>query len=177
MIKFTHWVPCYKRLCLVLTGFALQILPFDWIGLVLILTGLGLLIAEVFVASFGLLFASGIALFLLGGSMMFEKPEVSDLNVDFWSVLLPTVLGLGAFSALVVFSIGRTIWVRQTAGIDEMIGMHGEASSPIDPEGKVFIRGEYWNARADQAIASGDPVEVESVDGLVLRVRRAESAR
>ena len=58
-----------------------------------------------------------------------------------------------------------------------MIGMHGEASSPIDPEGKVFIRGEYWNARADQAIASGDPVEVESVDGLVLRVRRAESAR
>ncbi len=163
--------------CLVLTGFALQILPFDWIGLVLILTGLGLLIAEVFVASFGLLFASGIALFLLGGSMMFEKPEVSDLNVDFWSVLLPTVLGLGAFSALVVFSIGRTIWVRQTAGIDEMIGMHGEASSPIDPEGKVFIRGEYWNARADQAIASGDPVEVESVDGLVLRVRRAESAR
>jgi len=42
---------------------------------------------------------------------------------------------------------------------------------------KVFIRGEYWNARADQAIVSGDPVEVESVDGLVLRVRRAESAR
>jgi membrane-bound serine protease (ClpP class) len=163
--------------CLVLTGFALQILPFDWIGLVLILTGLGLLIAEVFVTSFGLLFAAGIACFLLGGTMMFEKPALSDLTVDFWSVLLPTVLGLGAFSAVVVFSIGRTIWVRQTAGIDEMIGMLGRSSSALDPDGKVFIRGEYWNAHADEPIAAGESVEVISVDGLRLRVRRSHPPR
>jgi len=163
--------------CLVLTGFALQILPFDWIGLVLMLTGLGLLVAEVFVTSFGLLFAAGIACFLLGGSMMFEQPEVSDLTVDFWSVLLPSVLGLGTFSGLVVFAIGRTIWVRQTAGVDEMIGMVGRASTALDPEGKVYIRGEYWNARADEPIAQGDPVEVRAVEGLKLRVRRAAPPR
>ena len=45
--------------CLVLTGFALQILPFDWVGLLLMIVGLGLLIAEVFITSFGLLFGSG----------------------------------------------------------------------------------------------------------------------
>jgi membrane-bound serine protease (ClpP class) len=163
--------------CLVLTGFALQILPFDWIGLVLILTGLGLLIAEVFVTSFGLLFAAGIACFLLGGTMMFEKPALSDLTVDFWSVLLPTVVGLGTFSAIVVFSIGRTIWVRQTAGVDEMIGMLGRSSSALDPDGKVFIRGEYWNAHADEPIATGEPIEVIAVDGLRLRVRRSHPPR
>ena len=163
--------------CLVLTGFALQILPFDWIGFVLILSGLGLLIAEVFVSSFGLLFAAGVVCFLLGGSMMFEKPDVSDLNVDFWSVLLPSVLGLSIFSGAVVFAVGRTIWGRQTAGIDEMIGMKGEATTALGPKGKVFIRGEFWNAQAEEAIDEGERVEVTRVDGLVIHVRKAPSSR
>ena len=163
--------------CLVLTGFALQILPFDWVGFVLILSGLGLLIAEIFVSSFGLLFASGIVCFLLGGSLMFEKPDVSDLNVDFWSVLLPAVLGLSVFSGAVVLAVGRTIWGRQTAGVDEMIGMVGEATTALDLEGKVFIRGEFWNAQADEAIHSGERVEVTGVNGLVIHVRKAGSPR
>jgi membrane-bound serine protease (ClpP class) len=163
--------------CLVLTGFALQILPFDWIGLVLMFAGLGLLIAEIFVTSFGLLFAAGIVCFLLGGTMVFEQPEVSDLNVDFWSVLVPAVAGLGAFSALVVFSIGRTMFTRQTAGVDEMIGLIGRTTSALEPDGKVFVRGEYWNASADTKIAAGEAVEVVAVEGLRLRVRRSVSAR
>ena len=163
--------------CLVLTGFALQILPFDWVGFVLILSGLGLLIAEIFVSSFGLLFASGIVCFLLGGSLMFEKPDVSDLTVDFWSVLLPAVIGLSIFSGAVVFAVGRTIWGRQTAGVDEMIGMVGEATTALDLGGKVFIRGEFWNAEADQPIDMGARVEVTREDGLVIHVRKAAAPR
>lgn len=163
--------------CLVLTGFALQILPFDWIGLVLMFAGLGLLVAEIFITSFGLLFAAGIVCFLLGGSIVFEQPEVSDLNVDFWSVLVPAVAGLGVFSAIVVFSIGRTMFARQTAGVDEMIGMIGRTTSALEPDGKVFVRGEYWNASADTKIAAGEAVEVVAVEGLRLRVRRSVSAR
>ncbi|MAJ59897.1 MAG: hypothetical protein CL936_07235 [Deltaproteobacteria bacterium] len=163
--------------CLVLTGFALQILPFDWVGFVLILSGLGLLIAEIFVSSFGLLFASGIVCFLLGGSLMFEKPDVSDLTVDFWSVLLPAVVGLSVFAGAVVLTVGRTIWGRQTAGVDEMIGMVGEATTALDLDGKVFIRGEFWNAEADQTIGSGERVEVTGVNGLVIHVRKAGSPR
>ena len=163
--------------CLVLTGFALQILPFDWVGLVLILAGLGLLIAEIFVTSFGALFAAGIICFLLGGSMMFEQPEVSDLNVDFWSVLVPAVLGLGSFSGIVVFAVGRSFLATQQSGIDEMVGLVGRSSTALDPEGKIFVRGEYWNGRADEPIAEGEPVEVIAVEGLRLRVRRASSPR
>ncbi len=164
-------------ICLVLTGFALQILPFDWIGLVLMFAGLGLLIAEIFVTSFGLLFTAGIICFLLGGTMVFEQPEVSDLTVDFWSVLVPAVAGLAIFSGLVVFSIGRTMFARQSAGVDEMIGLIGRATSALEPDGKVFVRGEYWNASADTKIGAGDSVEVVAVEGLRLRVRRAVSPR
>ncbi|MBW2385258.1 MAG: nodulation protein NfeD [Deltaproteobacteria bacterium] len=163
--------------CLVLTGFALQILPFSWVGLMLILVGLGLLMAEMFVTSYGALFAAGIACFLLGGTMVFDAPEVSDLNVDFWSVLLPSVLGLASFGGALVFLVGRSMLREQTAGVDEMVGLVGQASTSLSPEGKIFIRGEYWNVESDQTIEAGEPVEVVAVNGLKLRVRRASQPR
>jgi membrane-bound serine protease (ClpP class) len=159
--------------CLILTGIALQILPFDWVGLILMLAGIGLLVAEIFVTSFGLLFAAGIGCFLLGGTMVFEQPDLSDLSVSFWSVLVPAVLGLGIFSGLMVFALGRSLLVKQQSGVDEMIGMLGKAATSLSPSGKIFIRGEYWTGEAQELIDEGETVEVTSVEGLSLRVRRA----
>jgi membrane-bound serine protease (ClpP class) len=59
--------------------------------------------------------------------------------------------------------------------VDELLGLIGEARTPLSPNGKVFIRGEYWSATADQEIASGEPVEVTAVEGMSLRVRRVAS--
>jgi membrane-bound serine protease (ClpP class) len=66
---------------------------------------------------------------------------------------------------------------RQTAGVDEMIGLIGRCETPIDPTGKVFVRGEYWNSVADEKVDVGTPVEVLGVEGLTLRVRRAQTTR
>jgi membrane-bound serine protease (ClpP class) len=162
--------------CLVLGLIALQILPFSWLGLILFLGGLGLLAAEVLVGSYGVLFALGIACMLLGGSMIFDVPEVSDLDVSFWSVLVPAVTGVALFGALVVFGVGRTMGRRQTAGVGELVGMLGRAEGPLTPEGRVFVRGEYWSVRADEPVAAGERVEVLGVEGMRLRVRRARSA-
>lgn len=159
--------------CLVLAGIAFQILPFSWVGLLLLLAGAGLMIAEIFVTSFGVLFALGVACLLIGGSMLFDVPELSDLSVSFWSVLVPVVIGFASFAALVIYAVGRTLLSRQTAGVGELIGMRGRATTALAPEGKVFVRGEYWSASADEEIASGEAVEVTAVEGLRLRVQRA----
>jgi membrane-bound serine protease (ClpP class) len=163
--------------CLILGAIALQILPFSWLGLILFLGGLGLLVAEVLVGSYGVLFALGVACLLLGGLMIFDMPEASDLRVSFWSVLVPTVVGMAAFSAIVVFGVGRTMRRKQVAGVGEMLGLIGRAQTAIAPEGTVFVRGEHWTARADEPIRSGERVEVVAVDGLRLRVRRAPPER
>jgi len=162
--------------CMVLGLIALQILPFSWLGLILFLAGLGLLAAEVLVGSYGVLFALGIACLLLGGTMIFDVPEVSDLDVSFWSVLVPAVTGVAMFGALVVFGVGRTMGRRQTAGVDELVGMLGRAEGALTPEGRVFVRGEYWNVRSDEPVAAGERVEVLGVEGMQLRVRRARVA-
>jgi membrane-bound serine protease (ClpP class) len=78
---------------------------------------------------------------------------------------------------LVAYSLGRTFLTHQTAGMDEMIGLIGRSASPIGPTGKVFVRGEYWNVVSDEPIEEGQSVEVVSVDGLTLLVRKVENSR
>lgn len=162
---------------LILGAIALQILPFSWLGLIVFLAGVGLLIAEVLIASYGLLFLLGIACLLGGGMMIFDMPEASDLRVSFWSVLVPAVTGVAAFAAVVLVSVGRSMRRRPSAGVGEMIGMIGRVDSALQPEGNVFVRGEHWKARADEPLVAGDRVEVVAVEGLRLRVRRAPPER
>jgi membrane-bound serine protease (ClpP class) len=159
--------------CLVLAAIAFQILPFSWVGLILIMAGVGLFLAEIYFTSFGALFAGGVVCLLLGGSMLFDTPDVSDLTLSFWRVLVPAVAGMATFAAIVVFAVGRSNWSRQTSGVDELVGLVGRAASPMNPDGKVFVRGEYWNAEADESIEEGESVEVAGVEGLRMRVRRA----
>ena len=162
--------------CLILAGIAFQILPFDWVGLLLLIVGMGLIAAEAFTPTFGALFLGGIICFLVGGSMVFDMPELNDLSVSFWPVLVPMSVAFAIVSGIVVFAVGRSNFREQTAGVSELIGLVGKATTALDPEGKVFVRGEYWNANADGEVGQGQAVEVMGVDGLLLRVRRANPA-
>jgi membrane-bound serine protease (ClpP class) len=157
----------------VLAAIAFQILPFSWVGLLLMLLGMALVASEVFVSAFGALFIAGIACFLLGGTMLFDLPQLSDLNVSFWSVLVPSVGGFALFTALVIFAVGRTLRRAQTVGVPELLGMVGKVATPLAPEGKVFVRGEYWTAHGEEPLPAGVRVEVMAVEGMRLRVRRA----
>jgi membrane-bound serine protease (ClpP class) len=159
-------------MCLGLAAVAFQMVPFSWAGLLVFALGVGLVVAELFVTSFGLLLLAGVVCLLIGGSMLFDVPETSDLTLPFWSVLVPVVGAFAAFAALVALAVGRTLRSRQTAGVGELLGLRGRAASALAPEGKVFVRGEYWNATADEAIGNGEAVEVTAVEGLHLRVRR-----
>ncbi len=159
--------------CLVLALIAVQVLPFSWMGVMLVLLGAGMLVAEAFVTSWGLLFAGGLACLLIGGALLFDRPDLSDLSIDFWRVLVPAVGALGLCVGFLIVAVGRVVRRAQTAGVDELLGMIGVASTRLDPSGTVFVRGEYWRADADEPIEANERVEALGVEGLRLRVRRA----
>ena len=161
--------------CLVLAVFAFDLLPFSYLGLVLIAVGIGLMVAELFVSSFGVLFAGGVVCFIAGGAMLFDVPEVSDVKVDFWPVLMPMAAALALVGGAGIYAIGRTFKRAQTAGVSELIGLVGRADTQLAPDGRVFVRGEYWNARSNETIAAETAVEVMAVEGMLLRVRRAQA--
>ena len=164
--------------CLLLAGIAFQYIPFSWVGLILMLLGLGLFAAEVFVPAYGILFACGVGAFLLGGTLVFDQPELSDLTVSFWQVLLPAVVAMSICAGVIVFAVGRSMLSSQVAGVDELVGLVGRSTTRLDPDGKVFVRGEYWSVERDDLdtdpIDAGEAVEVTAVEGMRLRVRRAQ---
>jgi membrane-bound serine protease (ClpP class) len=156
---------------LVLAFFALQALPVNYAGVVLILFSLILFIAEVKVVSHGLLTVGGVIAFVLGATMLFEGPG-SFFRVS-WSVIIPAALLTAGFFAFAMGMAWRAWKTRPTTGREGLVGERAVVRRRLDPSGKVMVRGELWRARAEETVEAGESVEVVGVDGLTLEVRRA----
>jgi len=159
-------------LCLLLAFFALQILPVNYAGLLLVLFGLSLLMLEVKIASYGLLTAGGLAS-LLFGSMILTESSAPELQVSL-RLVLPILLGVAAI-AVFLGRVGVAAQRRRpVAGAASMIDQAGRAITAIEPGhvGRVATRGEIWAAIAAESIAEGDAITVTHVDGLTLTVRK-----
>ncbi|MBP1687796.1 MAG: serine protease, partial [Deltaproteobacteria bacterium] len=154
---------------------ALQVLPINYGGLVLTLLGIGLLISELFVPSFGILGIGGILAFVLGSLLLFDTPT-STLSVD-PNIVYAAAATLGAFTLWVSYLVVRTQRRRPSLGVEGLVGEVGEVRQRIDGRrgGKVFVQGEYWSAVADAPIDVGERVQVVGIEGMQLTVRLAAS--
>jgi membrane-bound serine protease (ClpP class) len=157
---------------LILAFYALQMLPINFAGLALILFGIILFIAEIKVVSHGLLAVGGVISLFLGSLMLIESPtEYMRISL---SVIIPAVLVSAAFFTFAVTKAIKARLTKPTTGMEGLIGETGTVSTPIAPEGKVSIHGEFWNAISDQNIEKGEKVQVIGVTNLKLKVKKIE---
>ena len=155
---------------LILAFYALQMLPINFAGLALILFGILLFIAEIKVMSHGLLAIGGIISLFLGSLMLIESPtEYMRISL---SVIIPAVLVSAAFFMFAITKAIKARLTKPTTGMEGLIGETGTVSTPIAPEGKVSIHGEFWNAISDQNIEKGEKVQVIGVTNLILKVKK-----
>ncbi len=157
---------------LLLAAFALQLLPVNYAGLLLMVFGLVLLGLEFAVASYGLLTVGGLVS-LVFGSLMLVDPSSPELQLSL-TMVLPVVIGFAAIAIFLV-RIGVASQRRPAAtGAEKMIGQVGRALNAIEPggAGRVSIRGEIWQARAGEPIAEESRVRVVSIEGLTLTVQK-----
>jgi membrane-bound serine protease (ClpP class) len=162
-------------ICLLLAFISLQILPINYGGLVLIILGISLLIAEAFLPSFGVLGIGG-ALSLVFGSLLLIDSESSDLAID-RSIIFAAAGTVTAYMMTVGYLVFRTQKSKKTLGVEGMIGEIGEARTALSPTGTVFVHGEHWSAESEAEIGAGERVEVVGVDGMRLKVRRASQGQ
>lgn len=161
---------------LLLGFFALSVLPFNWVGVALILFAFILFGLEIFVTSGGVLGIGGVVSLIFGGLLLMSDnpPEFgADFQVSKW-----VVYGLAAtLGGMVLFVLANIVRIRKMPaqiGMETMVGKLATVRTALDPSGFVFLDGEYWTADSDggDEIRSGERVVVTEIEGLRLKVKR-----
>ncbi|HET9233810.1 MAG TPA: nodulation protein NfeD [Candidatus Eisenbacteria bacterium] len=162
-------------IALILGLFALQNLSINYAGLLLILFGVVLFLLETQVTSHGLLAIGGTASLLVGSLLLIEAPEPY-LRVSL-KVIIPAVVLTASFFLFAATMGLRAQRRKVVAGREGLVGMIGNARTPLTPQGTIFVAGEHWTAvtESGESLPAGASVEVVSIDRLTLTVRPARA--
>jgi membrane-bound serine protease (ClpP class) len=151
-------------ICLILSIYAFQMLPVNYVGILMMVLALIFFLLEIKVTSYGMLSVAGTVCLFLGGLMLYEG---SDYGVRLsLGVLVPAVGIVSAFFAVVAGLAFRAQVAQTRTGSQGLIGEIGTVKQTIDPEGKVLVHGELWRARSAATLEVGCKIRVVAVEGL-----------
>lgn len=162
-------------IAILLAVFALNLLPVRFAAIALILAAFALFILEAKYTSHGILGVGGVVAMVLGGLLLVDAP-IPEMRVK----LVTAVAVAVPFGAITIFLMSLALRAHRRkvkTGSSALVGELGMARSPLEPGGKVFIRGELWNAVATVPIGVDEPVRVRGVDGLTLLVEPVNVAQ
>jgi membrane-bound serine protease (ClpP class) len=159
---------------LLLFFYALNLLPFRSIALVLILSAFAFFALEAKFQTHGVLGVGGIVLMFLGGLLLIDGP-IPEMRVNIWTAL-GVSLPLGAITIFLMTIALRARKNKVVTGEQGMIGEVGIVCAPLTPSGKVFIQGELWDAVSPANVDAGRRVVVRRVENLVLHVEPVHEA-
>jgi len=178
-IEFTHpgmVAPgVVGAVALVLALYAFNLLPINTMGVLLILLALGLFALEAKLTSHGVLAAGGVIALVLGALVLINSPwPQARIHL---STALSVALPLGGISVILLRFAIAAKKRKAVTGEAGMIGSLGVARTDLDPEGKVLVHGELWEARARQKVLAGTRVRVLEIEGLILLVEPVSESR
>ena len=152
---------------IILALFSFQTLPINWAGVALILFAIILFILEIKVISLTL---GGIVSMVLGSIMLIDSP-IPAMRVSL-TMIIPVVFFTAAFFLISMYLYYKAQKRKPTTGKQGLIGETGVARSDVGAAGKINIHGEIWNAFSDEPISAGESVEVISVEGLKIKIKK-----
>ncbi len=147
---------------------ALSVLPINWLGAALLILAIVMFVLEANLPTHGILAAGGTVAMILGALLLVESP-LPELRIR-----LGTAIGLALpFALITTFLLSLVIRARANKVITGPVGMMDEigvAQTALEPSGKVFVHGEYWDAVSSLPVRAGDRVRVRGMEGLTLKV-------
>jgi len=156
-------------ICGVLVLYALNLIPFNYAGLLLIVLGIGFMIAEIFVAGFGVLGIGGVISFAIGSFLLFDSNTLGG-SVSISLIIAFTLVTIGFF-ILVVGTLLRTRSAKIVTGIEDIIGAKGHVIDTNEHNCRVWCQGEIWSAVSQAQLRPKQEIEVVGLSGLTLDVR------
>ncbi len=165
----------FGAICLVLAFYALHVLPVNYAGVALIILGVAFMAAEAMLPSFGALGFGGIVALAIGSVILIDT-EAPGFGIS-WAVI-GSVVATSAVVSFTVLAMAARAWkLPVVSGAEAMIGAAAKVLDWDGSEGRVRVRSEVWQARADSTFAAGEEVRVTAMDGLVLQVGPAATTK
>lgn len=147
---------------------ALSVLPINWLGAGLLLLAFTLFVLEAKFTSHGILGIGGAVAMVMGAMILVNGP-IPEMRIH-WSTAIGLALPFSVITVMLLSLVVRARHSKVSTGTEGMIGTTGSALTELAPEGKVFVRGEYWDAVAARPVAAGAPVRITAIDKLKLTV-------
>ena len=147
---------------------ALSVLPINWAGAALILVGVACFVLEATIVSGGILAVGGVAAMVLGAVMLVDT-GIPELSIS-WATAVGVTLPFALITVFLLRLAVKSFRYKVATGLESMIGEIGEARTPINAKGRVFVHSELWNAASSKPIPSGSKVRIVAVEGLTLTV-------
>jgi membrane-bound serine protease (ClpP class) len=153
---------------LILALYAFQVLSVNYAGLVLMVIGIAMIVAEFFVPSFGSLGLGGLVAFVAGSIILLDN-DVPGLDIA-----TPAIAGIATAGGLAILGIGylaNRARLRPVAtGPQAMLGELAEVFEDFTEHGRVRYGGELWNARTQVPLRAGQQVRIEKIENLLVWV-------
>jgi membrane-bound serine protease (ClpP class) len=159
-------------ICILTSLISFQMLPIHYGALGLILLGMGCLVAELFLPTYGVLGIGGIVSFIFG-SLFLMDTNVPEFQISL-SLIFPTAAVLATAILILAYLLYTARKTQLRSGLNALVGELGEIKEPVSSssKGMVLIHGELWNAISDSdETIPGGIVVVTEVQNMLLKVR------
>lgn len=145
---------------------SLAVMPINWVGAALLILAVALFILEAKFASHGILGTGATVAMVLGSMLLINGPP--ELRIRLSTALAVSV----PFALITMFLVSLALQARRQKVVTggALAGEIGQARTALAPAGKVFLRGEYWDAVSSAPVEEGGEVRVVAIDGMKLRV-------
>ncbi len=153
---------------LILALYALNQLPLNTTGVILILLGVGFMIAEAFTPTMGALGVGGLVAFIFGAAMLVDT-DVPEFQIS-WPVILGTAAVSGAFLILLMGYVWRAHQRPVASGAEHLVGAEARVLEWTGKDGFVWAQGERWQARGKTSLKPGQKVLITALEGLTMVV-------
>lgn len=158
-------------ICILVALFALNLLPTRFAALTLILLSFVFFALEAKYTSYGVLGAGGVVCMALGAVLLVDGP-IPEMRVQ-WLTAFAVSLPFGLIAVFLMTLALRAMKSKVVTGELGLVGEVGIAQTSLEPDGRVFVHGEIWNAESTAPLEKGARIRVDGIDGFLLKVSAA----
>lgn len=157
---------------LLIVLYAFQLIPINYLGVMLIICGIGFMIAEVYIASFGVVGLLGVLGFIAGSLLLFNSND-PHFQISWPLIFTMSVISFTFFFIIVTLAI-KSHKNKIVTGREGLIGSEGVVLNIMNEQIIVRVLGEIWDAKSQRTLKPGDIIKVTAIQGLVLIVEHIE---